>query len=639
MLQQLRVLAAIIDDGSLGRAAARLRTSQPALSRQVQRLEAKVGVPLLERHGQGVLPTAAGRALAADGAELDARLRSAIVAAIESHLGMRGTVNLGVARGVLDGRRLTRALARVRRELPQVRIHLAEMPSVEQAQALRAGRIDVAAGLADPEGDGIVRRELLYEESVDSVLVAQDHPLASRPRLSVADLRDVPLVKLAHFNHAGLRLIEAAELDVATRVHDQATMAGVYAMVAAGAGWTFGIHAMHDHPPPGTVLLRVPGFRGRIAVSLRLRARDLSLAQQNVVRIIREECGDELRAPDAVTASAPPADAAAVEEWADRALKLLHLEELFAFAAAADEGSVSGAAHQLRITQSGVSRRLLALERALAFPLLLRSGHGVRATDAGVELRRQLSAILEFADGIMPRARLAARGVIGICRLGTLPEEITGGMQAALMRHLRERHPEIGMEIFEMLPERQLEALAERRIDIAIAGTLGQLVAPGMNQVVLADKVIDSALVASDNALARTSWLVPDDLRDEPFYFAERSEAPQLYDAVAQMLRGFGLAPDAMLTHSGPRAAWAAVASGRGWTIASRPWRANPPAGLVAIPVAGLRIPVAITLMWRQGDTDPVVQRVVEVIRTMRTPDAGAGIGAVSPDAGARGAS
>lgn len=638
LLQQLRMLVAVIGEGSLGRAAARLKTTQPALSRQVRRLETKVGVPLLERHGQGVRPTAAGRVLAAESVDLDALLRSALVASIESHLGMRGTVNVGVARGVLDGRRLSRALARVRRELPHVRVHLAEIPSIEQAQALRAGRIDVAAGLADPEGDGIVRREPLYEESVDSVLVARDHPLASRPRLSVADLRDVPLVKLTHFNHAGLRLIEVEE-GVATRVHDQATMAGVYAMVAAGAGWTFGIRAMREHPPPGTVLRRVHGFRGRIAVSLRLRARDLSLAQQNVVRIIREECGDEQRAPDASTASAPLADAAAVAGWADRALKLLHLEELVAFAAAADEGSVSGAAHQLRITQSGVSRRLLALERVLAFPLLVRSGHGVRATDAGLELRNRLSAVIECADGIVPRARLAARGVTGICRLGTLPEEIIGGMQAALLRELCERHPDIGMEIFEMLPERQLEALAERRIDIAIGGTLGPHPPPGVNQVVLADEVIDSAVVARDNVLAQKSWLVADDLRDEPFYFVERSEAPQVYDTVVQGLSGLGLRPDPMLTHSGPRAVWAAVASGRGWTIASRPERGNPPAGLVAIPVVGLRIPVAITLMWREGETNSVVQRVTEVIRTMRLTDAMPGIAAASRDAGAAGAS
>lgn len=627
MLQQLRVLVAVISEGSIGRAAARLHTSQPALSRQIRRLEETLGVPVLERRGQGMVPTAAGSAIAADSSELDARLRAAVEAGIESHLGIRGAVNVGAARGVFDGRRLGRALARVRRELPHVRVHLAEIPSAEQAQALRDGRIDIAVGLADPEGDGTVKRELLYEDSVDGILVAPDHPLAMQPRLSMADLREFPLVALTPLRRV-LHLVDAVDRTAAAPIIEQASMEGVYAMVAAGAGWTFGMRAMHDPPPLGTVLRPARGLHERIAISLRFRAREASLAQQNVVRVIREVCGAAQPDPDAEARPAPITDPDHIRDRAERAVRDLSLDDLIAFAAAVDEGSVSAAAHRLRLTQSGVSRRLLALERVLGFPLLKRSGHGVRATDAGNALCEQLTAVLLFADGIPSRARLAARGVTSLCRVGTLPAEITGGMEAHLVRQVRERHPDIGMEIFEMLPERLVEALAERRIDIGIGGTLGQQPPPGMKQVVLADDVIDSALVSRDNALAGKSWLVPEDLRDEPFYFAKRSEAPNVYDAVVQALRGVGLAPDPMFTHSGPRAVWAAVASGRGWTIASRPERANPPAGLVAVPLAGVRMPAAITLLWRDEETDMVVQRVTEVIRAMPLPDTVSGVAA-----------
>ncbi len=65
MLSQLRSFLAVIDEGSLNRAATRLRMSQPALSRQMQALEAEVGGRLLERSATGVSLTDAGHAFAA----------------------------------------------------------------------------------------------------------------------------------------------------------------------------------------------------------------------------------------------------------------------------------------------------------------------------------------------------------------------------------------------------------------------------------------------------------------------------------------------------------------------------------------------------------------------------------------------
>src|SRR4051812_34555289 len=65
MLAPLRSFLAVIEEGSLHRAAARLSLSQPALSRQMQALEHEMGGKLLERTSTGVKPTNGGHALAA----------------------------------------------------------------------------------------------------------------------------------------------------------------------------------------------------------------------------------------------------------------------------------------------------------------------------------------------------------------------------------------------------------------------------------------------------------------------------------------------------------------------------------------------------------------------------------------------
>ena len=62
-LQRLEYFVAVIDAGSLSRAAAILDLSQPALSRQIALLEEETGHRLLTRHGRGVEPTETGLAL------------------------------------------------------------------------------------------------------------------------------------------------------------------------------------------------------------------------------------------------------------------------------------------------------------------------------------------------------------------------------------------------------------------------------------------------------------------------------------------------------------------------------------------------------------------------------------------------
>src|SRR5258705_1292675 len=62
-LQDLHVLMTVVQAGTMGRAAQRLNTTQPNISRSIADLEHALGVRLLDRHRQGIEPTAYGRAL------------------------------------------------------------------------------------------------------------------------------------------------------------------------------------------------------------------------------------------------------------------------------------------------------------------------------------------------------------------------------------------------------------------------------------------------------------------------------------------------------------------------------------------------------------------------------------------------
>jgi DNA-binding transcriptional LysR family regulator len=77
-LQDLHVLMTVVQAGSMGKAAERLNTSQPNISRSIADLEHAFGVRLLDRHRQGVEPTEFGRALLHCGAAVFDDLRQGV---------------------------------------------------------------------------------------------------------------------------------------------------------------------------------------------------------------------------------------------------------------------------------------------------------------------------------------------------------------------------------------------------------------------------------------------------------------------------------------------------------------------------------------------------------------------------------
>ena len=102
-LHDVRVLMSVVQAGSMSKAAERLGTAQPALSRSIAALEHALGVRLLDRSPQGVEPTAFGRALIKRGVAVFNELRQG-VKDIE-HLAdpTAGELRIGTSEGIAAG--------------------------------------------------------------------------------------------------------------------------------------------------------------------------------------------------------------------------------------------------------------------------------------------------------------------------------------------------------------------------------------------------------------------------------------------------------------------------------------------------------------------------------------------------------
>lgn len=128
-------------------------------------------------------------------------------------------------------------------------------------------------------------------------------------------------------------------------------------------------------------------------------------------------------------------------------------------------GSLSGAGHALNTSETTVSRRLKALERALDTRLVMRHGTApYQLTDAARQMVERIDVMEREALAIADQARQAKAEVYGVVRITTVPLLMTHIVVPAL-RSLRESYPEITLELG--ADERNL-SLSKREADIAI---------------------------------------------------------------------------------------------------------------------------------------------------------------------------
>ncbi|GGT29768.1 LysR family transcriptional regulator [Streptomyces purpureus] len=180
-LRQVRYFEAVVQEGNLTRAAEALGLRSSSLSEQIIALERTLGAPLFHRTPAGMEPTPAGLALVPYARALLETARAAARSVREASAGQ--VIRMGVTPGsphtVVE--RLWRSFKDRERTL-----ELLDVPTADQLCAVRHGALE--AGLVVlPADTGGLRTAPVSEERL-GVLVAHDHPLAAKSRLTWEDL-------------------------------------------------------------------------------------------------------------------------------------------------------------------------------------------------------------------------------------------------------------------------------------------------------------------------------------------------------------------------------------------------------------------------------------------------------------------
>ncbi len=163
-LRQLRYFVAIVDHGSLSRAALVLHVAQPALTQQLRQLEEELGAQLLHRSAQGVLSTDAGKVFYEHAQAILKQVGDARSAVTQSTDRPSGSVTLGLPHSISGALALPLLLA-ARARFPEITLQLTEELSGNLAEQLKSGRINLAV-LFDDGQLGAFASSALVEEAL-----------------------------------------------------------------------------------------------------------------------------------------------------------------------------------------------------------------------------------------------------------------------------------------------------------------------------------------------------------------------------------------------------------------------------------------------------------------------------------------
>lgn len=150
-LEQWRILDAVIAYGGFSQAAEKLHRSQSAISYGISRLQAQLGIPLLETRGRRAVLTEAGKALLTEARPLVADLLKLEARAGFLQKGWESEIRLAVD-SVFPRSRLFKALKTFRNACPQTRIVLHEEVLSGADEALLSGEADLVIGSLIPTG-------------------------------------------------------------------------------------------------------------------------------------------------------------------------------------------------------------------------------------------------------------------------------------------------------------------------------------------------------------------------------------------------------------------------------------------------------------------------------------------------------
>lgn len=483
--KQLYYLVTIADMASVSNAAQVLGISQPALSKFLTEYENSLGFLLFLRYRRQLTPTAVGRYVIECAQKIldeQTRMLQSLRALTDSN---HALIRLATApnRGAIIYSRIYNAFSR---RYPDISLSLTELYASEQPGAIQHGQIDIALG-AGKTSDKVTDLPFAHEELLVSLPVS--HPMASKERIRLADLKDTPFV-LQGPRHS-IRILaeelfqEAGFNPVVTFESNDVILVDSMMHQAVGAGLVSQAHVFPceelvyrplDPPVHQSLHIRYPLGHTltdpeRYLAGLLIRER---LSDPRYQATPLEEAENLVRFADTyIKEKEAPSDS---PEHGDLTLHAFHHAPpqvnlstplLKYIIAIVDEKSLTKAADKFFLSQPALSRYLHNVEDMVCAKLFTRVHNRLLPTNAGKVFVNFARNMLQIDADMMDHIQSYRKGHGGSLYLQcdpVLAETVRREIVTAFCR----QHPDVQLQVVESCRQEAQEALLNASADYGL---------------------------------------------------------------------------------------------------------------------------------------------------------------------------
>jgi DNA-binding transcriptional LysR family regulator len=291
----------------------------------------------------------------------------------------------------------------------------------------------------------------------------------------------------------------------------------------------------------------------------------------------------------------------------------MELRHLRYFLTVAEEGHFGRAAERLHIVQPALSMQVRALEAELGTALFERTSRRVKLTEAGVLFRVEAERTIQQATRAKDVAQRAARGEVGTVRIGFVGNAAFAGRLAADVSSFKLAYPQVDLELTELSPLRQVDAVLSGHLDAGYTSDFGYT----QESELAVDRIAAWPWILamrSSHPLVGKAAVSGEALRGEVFvvYAAHAAD-----DGMVRILRQL-LGEEPRVLHHVPNTLTVLTLAAAGMGLALVPGyleTLNIP-NIAYRPLADFPLRSELVLVSRRNEPSPAVRRFIEIART-----------------------
>ena len=294
----------------------------------------------------------------------------------------------------------------------------------------------------------------------------------------------------------------------------------------------------------------------------------------------------------------------------------MEIRHLRHFCVLAEQLHFTKAALLLNVAQPALSHQIKQLEAELGTQLVERTNRRVRLTAAGEVFLARAMRILEELDRAARETARVGQGEAGNLVIGVVSTAVCSVLPG-LLRSVRREAPHISIDIREMEPAEQVEALRRETIDIGLLFLAIQ--DPAFDSLVISKERLIVALPAGHPATAKEVRLC--DVKTETFLIPRQQPVRGFHEVVLETLRSRGIPAPRLQPTRLLQTAVFLVSGHLGVALVPESFRRHLRVrGCVYRDIAGPPAYADLIGLWRRNHPSPALRRFIQQLKRMQKP-------------------